>query len=220
MTKRLTPSVLEHSGWCSASRRRSSPPDSRTSASASQASPWRLASRLTMAPPSAISSCHLNPAVTVGLTVARRSLARRSYIVCGWSEPRRGGVRLLIADGVTGFDVVKNGLATNGYGDRSPGHWLMSGFVCSRHGLHVPEIILAPPTRRTGGLAPSPSAWVHPDHLIAHSDHQHPGEPGAAPAPPCRRRCRLQQLWLFWVAPLIGGALRRHRLPGGRRGQK
>ncbi len=71
-----------------------------------------------------LSGGHFNPAVTVGLWVAKRveTAALLPYIVAqviGASVA--GGVLFLIASGQPGFDAVASGFATNGYGDRSPG---------------------------------------------------------------------------------------------------
>src|ERR1700678_4466698 len=81
-----------------------------------------------------ISGCHLNPAVSVGLTVAGRFPARDlvPYIVAQVVGAVLGAFVLsLIASGKPGFDLVASGFASNGYGDRSPGHYsLMAAFIC------------------------------------------------------------------------------------------
>src|SRR5215472_17613715 len=74
-----------------------------------------------------ISGCHLNPAVTVGLTVAGRFSAKDlpAYVVAQVVGAIAGaGVLLTIASGKAGFDVTR-GFASNGYGAHSPGEYSM-----------------------------------------------------------------------------------------------
>ena len=71
-----------------------------------------------------VSGGHFNPAVTLGLAVAKRFEWRgvRPYIVAQSSPASAAGAVLLaIASGKDGFNAVESGFATNGYGDRSPG---------------------------------------------------------------------------------------------------
>src|SRR5919201_5738133 len=80
-----------------------------------------------------ISGCHLNPAVSVCLCVGRRFPASKLilYIFAQLvGAIIAGGILYLIASGQTGFDLVKSGLASNGYGDHSPGKYTLgAGFV-------------------------------------------------------------------------------------------
>jgi aquaporin Z len=162
-----------------------------------------------------ISGCHLNPAVTVGLTVARRFPASEAipYIVVQVIGAVIGaGCVYLIADGVTGFDVVKNGLATNGYGDRSPGHYsLMSGFVCEvvMTFMFLVIILGATDKRAPAGFAPiAIGLGLTLIHLISIPVTNTSVKPARSTGPALFvGAAALQQLWLFWVAPLIGGAL-------------
>lgn len=81
-----------------------------------------------------VSGCHLNPAVTVGLTVAGRFPVRDviPYVLAQLLGAACGGIMLrIIASGHPGFDLVSSGFATNGYADHSPGHHAMhTAFVC------------------------------------------------------------------------------------------
>src|SRR6202046_2473235 len=77
-----------------------------------------------------ISGCHLNPAVSVGLTVAGRFPARDlvPYIAAQVIGAVLGALVLsLIASGKPGFDLVASGFASNGYGERSPGQYSPAG---------------------------------------------------------------------------------------------
>src|ERR1700728_4361114 len=81
-----------------------------------------------------ISGCHLNPAVSIGLTVAGRFPARDlvPYIVAQVIGATLGAYVLsVIAGGAPGFDLVASGFASNGYGDHSPGNYSMTAaLVC------------------------------------------------------------------------------------------
>ena len=172
-----------------------------------------------------ISGCHLNPAVTVGLTVARRFPLNEAipYIVVQVVGAAIGaGCVYLIADGAAGFDVVKNGLATNGYGDRSPGHYsLFSCFVCEvvMTFMFLVIILGATVNARRRDLAPTRHRpWSHADPSDQHSDHQHLRKPCA------QHRSRLvrgRRRPATALAVLGGTAdrwrARRYRLPRNRR---
>ncbi|MEH3034112.1 MAG: aquaporin Z [Aeromicrobium erythreum] len=85
-----------------------------------------------------VSGGHFNPAVSVGLAVARRFAWRD---VPGYAAAQvlgatiAGAVLLVIANGVGGFDPVKSGFASNGFGDRSPGGYSLAAVV-------VTEVVL------------------------------------------------------------------------------
>src|SRR5262247_2458308 len=75
-----------------------------------------------------ISGCHLNPAVSVGLCVARRFPASElvPYIVAQVIGAIIAALVLsIIAGGQPGFDLVKSGFAANGYGEHSPGKYAL-----------------------------------------------------------------------------------------------
>jgi aquaporin Z len=122
------------------------------------------------------------------------------------------GCVYLIADGVAGFDMVKNGLATNGYGDRSPGHYsLISGFVCEvvMTFMFLVIILGATDKRAPAGFAPiAIGLGLTLIHLISIPITNTSVNPARSTGPALFvGAAALQQLWLFWAAPLIGGAL-------------
>jgi len=80
-----------------------------------------------------ISGCHINPAITIGMVVARRMKASESigYIIAQILGAIAGaGILFVIAGGKPGFDISATGLGQNGYDTASPQHYsLMSGFI-------------------------------------------------------------------------------------------
>src|ERR1700761_8090771 len=107
-----------------------------------------------------ISGCHLNPAVSVGLTVAGRFPARDlvPYIIVQVIGAVLGAFVLsLIASGKPGFDLASSGFASNGYGDRSPGQYtLMAAVICEvvMTGFFLFVILGATDKRAPAGFAP------------------------------------------------------------------
>lgn len=107
-----------------------------------------------------ISGCHLNPAVSVGLTVAGRFPARElvPYVVIQVIGATLGAFAIyLIASGKPGFDVVASGFATNGFGEHSPGHYtLAAAFICEvvMTAVFLFVILGATDRRAPAGFAP------------------------------------------------------------------
>ncbi len=160
-----------------------------------------------------ISGGHFNPAVTLGLTIAGR--AAWSDLIPYWVAQVVGGflgavVLYVIASGAA--EWVPAGFASNGYGARSPGGYTMlSAFVCEAVMTAIFLVIILGATQRgvPPGFAPLPIGLgltlIHLVSIPVTNTSVNPArstavaffaENGAVP-----------QLWLFWVAPLLGAAI-------------
>jgi len=161
-----------------------------------------------------VSGCHLNPAVTVGLAAARRFPMGEvvPYIIAQVVGGIIGaGVLYLIASGKAGFDLA-GGLASNGYADHSPGKYsLLSGLVSEivMTFMFLFIILGATDKRAPVGFAPiAIGLGLTLIHLISIPVTNTSVNPARSTGPAIFvGGWALQQLWLFWVAPVIGAAL-------------
>ncbi len=159
-----------------------------------------------------ISGCHLNPAVSIGLTVAGRFPARDlvPYIVAQvLGSTLAAFVLLLIASGRPGFDAVASGFATNGYGDHSPGHYsLGAAFICEAvmTAFFLFVILGSTDKRSPPGFAPvAIGLCLTLIHLVSIPVTNTSVNPARSTGPALIvGGAALHQLWLFWVAPIIG----------------
>jgi aquaporin Z len=162
-----------------------------------------------------ISGCHLNPAVSVGLTVAGRFPARDliPYIVAQVIGAVIGAAVLAcIASGKPGFDLVASGFATNGYGDHSPGHYtLAAAFVCEvvMTAFFLFVILGATDVRAPAGFAPiAIGLCLTLIHLISIPVTNTSVNPARSTGPALFVGGEaVSQLWLFWVAPIVGAVI-------------
>ena len=161
-----------------------------------------------------ISGCQLNPAVTFGLWAGGRIKANEilPYMVSQVLGGIAGaGILYLIASGQMGFDL-SNGLASNGYGEHSPGGYsLFSGFVTE---IVMTFFFLFVILGATDERAPKGYAGIAIGlaltliHLISIPITNTSVNPARSTGPAVFvGGWALSQLWMFWVAPIIGGIL-------------
>ncbi|MCK9523637.1 MAG: aquaporin Z [Proteobacteria bacterium] len=161
-----------------------------------------------------ISGCHLNPAVSVGLWVGGRFSAKEllPYIVAQvLGGIVAGGVLFLIASGKSGFDVTQ-GFATNGYGDHSPGGYAMTAALLTEVVMTMMFILVimgATDKRAPQGLAPiAIGLCLTLIHLISIPVTNTSVNPARSTGVAIfEGGLAMSQLWLFWVAPIVGAAL-------------
>lgn len=161
-----------------------------------------------------VSGGHFNPAVTVGLCTARRFLARDvvPYIVAQVAGAIVGsGILYIIASGKAGFDV-NSGFAANGYDTHSLGGYSLTAGLVSE--LVMTFFFLTVILGCTNKRAPQPLAGVAIGlaltliHLISIPVTQTSVNPARSTGPALFvGGWALRQLWLFWLAPIIGAAV-------------
>jgi aquaporin Z len=161
-----------------------------------------------------VSGCHLNPAVTIGLWVARRFPARDipAYIAAQVAGAIFAAVLLyVIASGKAHFSLA-NGLAANGYGMHSPGGYdMMSALLIEAVLTFMFLIVILGAThqRWPAGFAPlAIGLALTLIHLISIPVTNTSVNPARSTGPALvTGGWALAQLWLFWLAPLLGAAL-------------
>jgi len=162
-----------------------------------------------------VSGCHLNPAVSVGLTVGGRFPASElvPYIVAQVLVAIAGAAILyVIASGKTGFDAAASGFAANGYADHSPGGYgLLAALVCEvlMTFLFLTVSLGATARQAPAGFAPiAIGLCLTLIHLISIPVTNTSVNPARSTGPALFvGGWALGQLWLFWVAPIVGAAL-------------
>lgn len=162
-----------------------------------------------------VSGCHLNPAVSIGLWAAGRFPCRDilPYLAAQVLGAIVGaGVLYLIASGKAGFDASASGFAANGYGEHSPGQYglvaaLLAEVVLTFMFLMI--ILGATDGRAPVGFAPiAIGLGLTLIHLIGIPVDNLSVNPARSTGPALFvGGWALQQLWLFWVAPIAGGLL-------------
>ena len=161
-----------------------------------------------------ISGGHFNPAVSVGLWAAKRFPANQllPYIVAQVAGAIvAGGVLYLIASGVPGFDVSK-GFASNGYGEHSPGGYsLLSALVIEVVMTMFFLLIILGATAKSApaGFAPIAIGFALTlIHLISIPVTNTSVNPARSTGVAVYvGDWATSQLWLFWLAPIVGALL-------------
>lgn len=161
-----------------------------------------------------ISGCHLNPAVSIGLVVGGRFPAGKlgPYIVAQvLGGIVAGGVLYVIASGKAGFDVA-GGFASNGYGDHSPGGYtMMAALVCEIVMTMMFLVIILGATDKRAPAALAPVAiglGLTLIHLISIPVTNTSVNPARSTGVALYvGGWAVSQLWMFWVAPMVGAVL-------------
>ncbi|GHU07195.1 aquaporin Z [Betaproteobacteria bacterium] len=159
-----------------------------------------------------ISDCHLNPAVSIGLFVAKRFAGKEllPYIVAQvLGGIAAGGVLYLIASGKAGFDLA-DGFASNGYGQHSPGGYsLHAALVCeiALTAFFLFVILGATDKKAPAGFAPiAIGLCLTLIYLISIPVTNTSVNPARSTAVALYAGdWAIAQSWLFWLAPIVGG---------------
>ncbi len=160
-----------------------------------------------------ISGCHLNPAVSIGLAAGKRFPWREvpAYIVAQVAGAIiAAAVILAIASGKAGFEI--GGFAANGFGEHSPGKYSMTACLIAEAVLTFMFVIIimgATDPRAPAKLAPiAIGLSLTLIHLISIPVTNTSVNPARSTGPALFvGGWAIGQLWLFWLAPIVGGFL-------------
>ena len=161
-----------------------------------------------------ISGCHLNPAVSIGLWAGGRFPANQLFpyiiaqVIGGLAA---GGVLYVIASGAAGFDV-STGFASNGFGEHSPGGYSMMAALVAEIVMTMIFLIVimgATDTRAPAGMAPiAIGLCLTLIHLITIPVTNTSVNPARSTGVALYvGDWAVSQLWLFWLAPIVGAAI-------------
>jgi aquaporin Z len=161
-----------------------------------------------------ISGCHLNPAVSIGLYVGGRFEAKElvPYIIAQvLGSIAAGGVLYLIASGKAGFDVAA-GFASNGYGEHSPGGYSLTAALITEVVMTLMFLVIilgATDKRAPQGFAPiAIGLGLTLIHLISIPVTNTSVNPARSTGVALYvGGWAISQLWLFWIAPIVGAAI-------------
>ncbi len=162
-----------------------------------------------------ISGCHINPAISVAMLAARKMSAKDAifYIIAQCiGAILAAGVLLVIAGGLPGYDLAKNGLGQDGFGECSPcGYSLGAGFTAE---IVLTAAFLIVIFGATSAQAPAGFAGIAIGlaltliHIVGIPITGTSVNPARSLGPAVFVGGKaLSQLWLFWVAPILGGLL-------------
>ncbi|BAC95168.1 transmembrane water channel, aquaporin Z [Vibrio vulnificus YJ016] len=162
-----------------------------------------------------ISGCHLNPAVTIGLWAGGRFEAKEivPYILAQViGGVIAGGVLYTIASGQMGFDATSSGFASNGYGEHSPGGYSLTSALVTEIVMAMMFLLVilgATDQRAPQGFAPiAIGLCLTLIHLISIPVTNTSVNPARSTGVALYvGDWATAQLWLFWVAPILGALL-------------
>lgn len=163
----------------------------------------------------AVSGGHFNPAVTFGLWLARRIESRAvvPYIVSQvLGALAASGVLAIVANGVDGFDLEASGFGANGWADHSPGGYDFAAALVAEVVLTAFFVlVILGATARSAPIGFAPLAIglaLTLIHLISIPVTNTSVNPARSTGPAVFvGDWALEQLWLFWLAPLLGAAV-------------
>jgi len=162
-----------------------------------------------------VSGGHFNPAVTIGLWLARRveSAAVLPYIVVQViAAITASGVLLVIANGTESYDLDVNGLAANGFADHSPGLYNFSAALVAEIVMTAIFIlVILGATARTASVGFAPltiGLTLTLIHLVTIPVTNTSVNPARSTGPAVfEGGWAMEQLWLFWLAPIVGAVI-------------
>ncbi|MCG7364593.1 aquaporin Z [Pantoea sp. ACRSH] len=162
-----------------------------------------------------ISGGHFNPAVTLGLWAGGRFSVKGvvPYIIAQVAGGiAAAGILYLIASGKAGFDATASGFASNGFGEHSPGGYSLQAAVIIELVLTMFFLIVihgATDKKAPAGLAPvAIGLALTLIHLISIPVTNTSVNPARSTAVALfQGTWALQQLWLFWLVPVVGGCI-------------
>ncbi len=159
-----------------------------------------------------ISGCHLNPAVSIGLWAGKRFPAKQllPYIIAQViGAILAGGVLFVIASGQDGFDAAASGFASNGFGEHSPGGYSMMAALVTEVVMTMVFLFIimgATDKRAPAGMAPlAIGLGLTLIHLISIPVTNTSVNPARSTGVALfQGDWAMGQLWLFWLAPIVG----------------
>lgn len=163
-----------------------------------------------------VSGCHLNPAVSIGLVAAGRFPSKDllGYVVAQvlGATVAAGALLLILKSQPGGYDAAATGLASNGYGDHSPGGYsLAAGFLAEVVLTFIFLVVIIGATSRNAPVGFAGVAigltltFIHLAGIPVTNLSVNPARSTGTAV--YAGGWALGQLWLFWVAPIAGGAL-------------
>jgi aquaporin Z len=162
-----------------------------------------------------VSGGHFNPAITLGLVAGRRFDIRDAvgYIIAQLlGGLGAAGVLAIVASGQDGFSIKHSGFASNGYGYLSPGHYtVLACLVCEIVMTAVFLVVMMGATRTGAPNGTAPIAIglaLTLIHLISIPVTNTSVNPARSTSQAIFAGSKyIQQLWMFWVAPVAGGVI-------------